>query len=66
MDGCLYCDIEKVTDITVAEGQYIRVNLDNIFGDLRIVAHGEYDCCYYPKFCPECGRKLREKSRVFG
>lgn len=63
---CPVCNPEEVINIMVAKGPYISVNLDNVFGDLRIVARGEYDCCYHPRFCPECSRKLREKSRIFG
>ena len=66
MMECLVCNPEEVTYTMVAEGPYISVIIDNIFGDLRIMARGEYNCWYYPRFCPECGRKLREKSRVFG
>lgn len=61
---CLVCNPDEATDINVAYGNYIRINLDNIFGDLRIVAHGEYDCYYKPRFCPECGRILRSRSSI--
>lgn len=63
---CLVCNPEEVKDTLVAEDRYIRINIDNIFGNIRIIAHGENDCCYYPKFCPECGRKLPENPSVFG
>ena len=29
---------------------------------LRIVAEGDDEACYLPKFCPECGRRLNEEG----
>ena len=25
---------------------------------LKLVAYGDYDAEYYPKYCPECGKKV--------
>ena len=37
--------------------------LVQLWGDeLMIVACGDDEACYCPKFCPECGRRLTEKD----
>lgn len=25
---------------------------------LKLIAYGDYDAVYYPKYCPECGKKV--------
>ena len=64
MNRCRFCDPDSTLDECLADGRYISMVADNIFGDLRIVGKADYTCVYYPRFCPECGRQLREYSRL--
>ena len=31
-------------------------------GRIRLTAEGDYEADYYPKYCPECGRRLEVQS----
>ena len=75
MKGCKYCnqkprfvDIYGVPvlisdmEIVRGDGSYasLMIGADED-GRLRMYASGENDSDdYYPKFCPECGRKLKK------
>ena len=68
--GCRYCQqkprferdggfYEWDNEIAVAEGgwtaMYIGVDAD---GAVRLTASGDDRADYYPKYCPECGRRI--------
>ena len=63
MKSCKYCNQEPETiDVCVAAGEgayaalYMGVDEN---ANLKMYASGENNSDdYYPKFCPECGRKL--------
>ena len=67
---CQFCKIKKYDPTnyqnnynTLAEGDYISLNIGIVNPSPHdkvnriIITFGE-DGYYYPKFCPECGRKL--------
>lgn len=58
MIPCRYCNEDCYGCYTLSRAPWTRLELDNISGDVFIIAHGDNDCSYKPKFCPECGRKL--------
>ena len=41
------------------DAQYTSLCAELLGDELTIVAHGDDDACYCPKFCPECGRRLK-------
>lgn len=58
MDKCIICNggIEEI-----ARGGYTAILFMQCRdGRYAIVAEGEDDAVYYPKFCPECGRRLAD------
>lgn len=58
MESCKYCDPGSYGNYVLAYAPWTRLDLFNNGGDVTISAHGDTDCSYEPKFCPECGRKL--------
>lgn len=56
--GCSYCDPGSFEEHTLSHAKWVRLTLFNNGGDLFITAHGDNDCSYEPKFCPECGRRI--------
>ncbi len=58
MEPCKYCSEDSYGCYTLSSAPWTRLELDSISGDVYIIAHGDSDCSYMPKFCPECGRKL--------
>lgn len=59
MEPCKYCDENVYSSYIMSEAPYVHLSLNNWGGDVFILAHGDNDCAYSPKFCPECGRKLK-------
>ena len=58
---CRLCENESETNQTIAEGMYVVLNA-GIDEDSKLYfeAVGEsHTDRYYPKYCPECGRKLQ-------
>lgn len=59
MEPCKYCDENVIYfHCDLSSAPWTRLKLYNWGGDVAIVAHGDNDCSYEPKFCPECGRRL--------
>lgn len=58
MEPCKYCNEDVYSHYVLSEAPWTRLELDNCAGDVTIIAHGDSDCSYKPKFCPECGQKL--------
>lgn len=50
------CENEEI--IRVGAWSCISLGVDEN-GELVIVAHGDGPTYYYPKYCPECGRKVK-------
>ena len=80
MKGCKYCNKKPKyssnsygylfldTDEEIARGEWayaaLYIGVDEN-GNLRMFASGENDSDgYYPKFCPECGRKLPKPQKA--
>lgn len=71
---CVYCDRHKTVDkidygcacneIDLAREPYtvLALGVDNN-DDIVMVAYGDYEAVYYPKFCPECGADLEYRKR---
>ena len=61
---CAYCNPREIgSKFLVADGSYTALYLEIIDED-RIGMYGagdDYTDYYFPKFCPECGRRLREE-----
>lgn len=61
---CAYCNPREMgSRFLVADGGYTSLYLEIIDED-RIGMYGvgdDYTDYYFPKFCPECGRRLREE-----
>lgn len=60
---CAYCNPREMGRFLVADGNYTHLYLEIIDED-RIGMYGagdDYTDYYFPKFCPECGRRLREE-----
>ena len=58
---CKLCENKPNTNQTIEEGEYIVLNAGiDENSELYFEAIGE-SCTnrYYPKYCPECGRKLQ-------
>lgn len=71
---CEFCDVKKMDIFTkegwldmvwnhnlVEPGEVLYVNRD----EKGVYIYGDGECSsdkYYPKFCPECGRRLRDDS----
>lgn len=41
---------------------YTSLRVELLGDELEIVACGDDEAHYYPKFCPECGRRLKEEG----
>lgn len=61
METCKYCNEGSFGYYTLAEAPWTRLELFNNGGDVYMSAHGDNDCTYEPKFCPECGRRLSQQ-----
>lgn len=64
---CKYCqprkEITPWDNIRLAFGDYTSLYLrPTLNGRLVLVAYGEGEAKYYPKYCPECGRKLDDSK----
>lgn len=58
---CPYCD--KDTDFKkVFREPYVSLIIENWNGEVSITASGDNRVSYYPKYCPECGRQLKEED----
>ena len=66
MESCSYCDPGSYGEYVLSSAPWARLKLFNNGGDVTISAHGDNDCYYEPKFCPECGRRLIRISKLFG
>lgn len=63
--NCLCCAIINTnTSYVLGEEPYTRLvafwgkTLDCDKEGFKIIAEGEDDVIYFPKFCPECGKKV--------
>lgn len=59
MEPCKYCSEDSYSQFVLSSAPWTRLALDNSAGYVTISAHGDNDCYYEPKFCPECGRRLK-------
>lgn len=66
MEKCVYCDPGSYGEYILASAPWVRLRLFNNAGDVTISAHGDNDCYYEAKFCPECGRRLVRVSDIVG
>lgn len=70
--SCKYCDRKPVYDphgnyrdfeneeiIRCGDWSSLGMGVDEK-GKIFIVAHGDGPTYYYPKFCPECGEKMKD------
>lgn len=59
---CKFCDPDIFGTYLIAKEirPYITLQLENSFGYVRIIAAGDNNADYAPKFCPECGRELTD------
>lgn len=61
---CKFCESTKSYNTLVTDGHYLEITMANEREGITIWAYnnlsGEYTDNYYPKYCPECGRKLRD------
>lgn len=65
MEHCRYCDEAGYVDVILSEEPYIGLELWNWDGRVKMITYGSgHRCSYTPKFCPECGRKLREEDNL--
>ena len=62
---CNYCQKDKIEPmdyVELSKSEYIALFLRPLKDDgMVLVAMGEGETKYYPKFCPECGRKVNGK-----
>jgi len=61
---CKFCDPKIGEDFYIGETHlpYISLTLENSYGQITIRAIGSNHEAYYPKYCPECGRKLTDED----
>ena len=60
-ESCKIHNILHYSDkrIILAEEPYTCLEAEwNEHNELKLTAYGDYDAVYYPKFCPECGKKV--------
>lgn len=57
----IFEDYENEEIICVGTWSCISLGVDEN-GELVIVAHGDGPTYYYPKYCPECGRKVKQNE----
>lgn len=65
MESCRYCDENVYGFYIMSQAPYVYLKLENWSGDVRMIAHGDNDCMYEPKFCPECGRRLKGENNEY-
>ncbi len=58
---CKFCDENRYYEEFVGESgkPYISIFLVNLCGNIFIRADGDNTDFYHPKYCPECGRRLK-------
>lgn len=63
---CKFCDTKIADEFYIGEKDppYISLVLENIFGQVFIIATGSNTELYSPKYCPECGRKLKDDEEA--
>lgn len=68
MADCKYCNPEKFENINIGReiDSKLPLTLTNWGGQIFISADlgREYNNQYHPKFCPECGRRIRRPEGV--
>lgn len=61
---CEFCDPETIIKTIASNNDHLEVVIANCYGRTEIYAfdncYGNFTDSYYPKYCPECGRKLRD------
>ena len=64
---CKYCQKDKIDPMDymqLSKSDYVALFLRPLKENgMVIVAMGEGEARYYPKFCPECGREVNPKLR---
>lgn len=58
---CKYCDKDNVYEEKRTE-DYTTLEIENFYGEVYIRAYGDGCVGYMPKYCPECGRKLKDET----
>lgn len=58
---CKYCDKDIVYEEKRTE-DYTTLEIENFHGEVYIRAYGGGCVGYMPKYCPECGRKLKDET----
>lgn len=55
----------KENNLLMAAQPYTGIEIQNTKKDgFSIIATGDFSAVYYPKFCPECGRKLLDNEQI--
>lgn len=57
--GDYYDKYESTIELSSEDWISLRAGKDEN-SKVFLYAQGDEECYYYPKYCPECGRKLRD------
>ena len=64
---CEICDIYndkygRGMVIAFAKNTQLKIHRDEYTNQLSIIAKGRGEAIYIPRYCPECGKKIRENG----